>query len=302
MNAKAPGGLWKRQRRKQTAVAYFLISPTLLIFLIFTLAPVVFALYMSFTNYNILSHKDWIGLDNYRRLASDDDFANAVRVTLQYTLEVVPLNLAISLGLALLINMKIRGLAFFRSAYYMPVVTSMIAVSMVWLWLYDPTYGLFNKLLSSIGLPEQTWLKDPGLALHAMVLLKVWKGVGANMVIFLAGLQGIPKELYEAASLDGASSLRKLWSVTIPLLRPTTFFVIIMTTIGTMQSFGEVYAMTGGGPSGSTTNLVYLIYTRAFERMEMGYASAIATVLFALILLLTVINMTLVRGKADEAA
>jgi len=302
MNAKAPGGLWKRQRRKQTAVAYFLISPTLLIFLIFTLAPVVFALYMSFTNYNILSHKDWIGLDNYRRLASDDDFANAVRVTLQYTLEVVPLNLAISLGLALLINMKIRGLAFFRSAYYMPVVTSMIAVSMVWLWLYDPTYGLFNKLLSSIGLPEQTWLKDPGLALHAMVLLKVWKGVGANMVIFLAGLQGIPKELYEAASLDGASSLRKLWSVTIPLLRPTTFFVIIMTTIGTMQSFGEVYAMTGGGPIGSTTNLVYLIYTRAFERMEMGYASAIATVLFALILLLTVINMTLVRGKADEAA
>lgn len=302
MKPQAAGRMWKSRQRKQAAAAYFFITPTMLIFLIFTLLPVLFALYMSFTNYDILSRRDWIGLENYGNLIRDEDFRNAVRITLQYTLEVVPLNLIISLGLAMLINRKLRGIAFFRSAYYMPVVTSMIAVSMVWLWLYDPTYGFFNWLLEKLGLPTQTWLKDPYLALHAMVVLKVWKGVGANMVIFLAGLQGVPKELYEAADLDGASRVRKFWSVTLPMLRPTTLFVIIMTTIGTMQSFGEVYAMTGGGPIGSTTNLVYLIYTRAFERMEMGYASAMATVLFLLILVLTAINMAFVRRSADDAA
>ncbi|WP_187119784.1 carbohydrate ABC transporter permease [Numidum massiliense] len=201
------------------------------------------------------------------------------------------MNIAISLGLALLVNRALRGITIFRAAYYIPVVTSIIAASMIWMWLYDPNNGLINYIVTSLGFKPQLWLNDPDIALQALVAMRVWKGVGWNMVIFLAGLQAIPKTLYEAAAIEGANRWKSFWRVTWPLLTPTTFFVFVMATLSTFQTFGEIYAMTQGGPTGSTTTIVYLIFVYGFERYEMGYASAIAFVLFAIIFVLTLLNM-----------
>lgn len=212
---------------------------------------------------------------------------------------VIPFNIAISLSLALLVNRKLPGIAIFRSAYYIPVVTSIIASSMIWMWLYDANNGLINHFLNMIGLPTQIWLKDPNLALPSLAIMRIWKGVGWNMVIFLAGLQAIPTTLYEAASVEGASRWKKFWKITWPLLTPTTFFVFVMATISTFQTFGEIYAMTSGGPVGSTRTLVYMIFVYGFERYEMGYASAIAFVVCAIILILTLLNMYFGRNRIN---
>lgn len=283
---------WKsKQNREQALVAYTFIMPAYLLFTIFLLIPVLWAFYLSFTNYTIFSPGDWVGLENYSHLITDDEFKNALKNTTIYALQVIPLNMAISLGLALLVNRSLRGITIFRAAYYVPVVTSIIAASMIWMWLYDANNGLINFILTSLGFKPQMWLNDPSIALQALVLMRVWKGVGWNMVIFLAGLQAIPKTLYEAASIEGANRWQSFWKVTWPLLSPSTFFVFVMATISTFQTFGEIYAMTQGGPTGSTTTLVYLIFVYGFERYQMGYASAIAFILFAIILTLTIINM-----------
>jgi multiple sugar transport system permease protein len=292
--------IWNdRLIRKRALSGYLFILPAYLLFVVFLLVPVVWAFYLSFTNYNILSHSDWVGLENYQRLIHDREFRNALWNTTYYALQVIPLNMAVSLGLALLVNRALKGITLFRTAFYVPVVTSIIAASMIWMWLYDSNNGLINYLLSFVGIEPQMWLNDPDLALHALVLMRVWKGVGWNMVIFLAGLQAIPKTLYEAAAIEGAGRWSSFWKITWPLLAPTTFFVFVMATISTFQTFGEIYAMTSGGPVGSTTTLVYLIFVYGFERYQMGYASAIAFVLFAIILLLSLINMLVMQKKVN---
>jgi multiple sugar transport system permease protein len=289
---------WKsKQKRKQALVAYTFLAPTYLLFVGFMLIPVVWALYLSFTNYDIFTQAEWVGLDNYKTLVNDNEFRNALKNTTIFAMEVIPLNMAISLCLALLVNRALKGITFFRAAYYVPVVTSIIAVSMIWMWLYDPNNGIINYLLESVGLKPQLWLNDPDLALHALVFMRVWKGVGWNMVIFLAGLQAIPQTLYEAADIEGANRWKKFWKITWPLLTPSTFFVFVMATISTFQTFGEIYAMTKGGPVGSTTTVVYLIFVHGFERYEMGYASAVAFVLFAVIFILSLINMLFLQKK-----
>jgi len=286
------------QRRLQR-VALLFISPVILYTVIFRFAPMFASLYLSFTRYNVLQPAVWVGLQNYVRIFQSDLFWTALRNTALYSIEVLPLNIAVSFGLALLVNQKVRGVAFFRTLFYLPVVTSIVAVSMIWMWLYDYNLGLINLLLEYVGLGPFDWLGDPRLALHSLVIMRVWKGVGWNMVIYLAALQEIPAELYEAASIDGANSWQRMLKVTWPLLRPVTFYITVMGIISTFQTFGEIYAMTKGGPLNSTTTVGYLIYQQAFDQFQMGQASATSFVLLGIILALTVVNNKVSGSRAE---
>lgn len=276
------------------------VAPVVAYVLVIHFIPIASSLYLSFTDYNVLSRPKWVGIANYVKLLFDDSlFWTAMRNTAQYSLEVLPLNIAISLGLALLVNRATRGIVIFRTLFYLPVVTSIIAVSMIWLWLYQPQSGLINLLLGKLGIGPIDWLGTPGLALHSLVIMRVWKGVGWNMVIYLAGLQGIPQYLYEAAEIDGASGISKLRYITWPLLKPVTYYIIVMGLISTFQTFGEVYAMTSGGPLDSTTTVAFLIYQRAFQYYEMGEASAVAFLLFLVILGLSLANIGYFQNRLD---
>lgn len=276
------------------------VAPVVAYVLVIHFIPIASSLYLSFTDYNVLSRPKWVGIANYVKLLFDDSlFWTAMRNTAQYSLEVLPLNIAISLGLALLVNRATRGIVIFRTLFYLPVVTSIIAVSMIWLWLYQPQSGLINLLLGKLGIGPIDWLGTPGLALHSLVIMRVWKGIGWNMVIYLAGLQGIPQYLYEAAEIDGASGISRLRYITWPLLKPVTYYIIVMGLISTFQTFGEVYAMTGGGPLDSTTTVAFLIYQRAFQYYEMGEASAVAFLLFLVILGLSLANIGYFQNRLD---
>ncbi|MBE3597804.1 MAG: sugar ABC transporter permease [Limnochordaceae bacterium] len=292
---------WSNRNRRYTALmGYAFIAPVMIYVTVVHVGPIVASLYLSFTRYQILTPPVWVGVGNYRRILLDDPlFWPAMRTTAQYSLEVLPLNIVLSLGLALLVNRAVRGIALFRTLYYLPVVTSIIAVSMIWLWLYEPRSGLLNLLLDRLGMGPVNWLGDPELALHSLVLMRVWRGIGWNMVIYLAGLQGIPHELYEAVELDGGSAFKKFRHVTWPLLRPVTYYIVVMGLISTFQTFAEVYAMTGGGPLGRTTTVAYLIYQRAFQYFEMGEASSVAFSLAMVIFGLSLINVRYFRSAVE---
>ncbi|MEW6106100.1 MAG: sugar ABC transporter permease [Bacillota bacterium] len=285
---------WRNgDRRHVMLMGYLFICPVVIYSLVTAFVPMAVSFYLSFTRYNMLTPAKWVGLANYRTiLFSDDLFRTALRNTAQYAVEVLPVNIILSLGLAVLVNRAIRGITLFRTAYYLPVVTSIIAASMIWLWIYQPDAGLLNLLLSRfLHLPPIDWLGNPRLALHSLVLMRVWKGVGWNMVLYLAGLQGIPGYLYEAAKIDGASPAQQFRAITWPMLKPVTYYIIIMGLISTFQTFGEIYAMTRGGPLDSTTTVGFLIYQRAFSHFEMGEASAIAFILFVIIFGLSLLNV-----------
>jgi ABC-type sugar transport system permease subunit len=212
------------------------------------------------------------------------------------------------------VNAGLRGISLYRTTYYLPVVTSLVAISMVWMWLYDPNYGLLNyglelisraasfALRKEVMLPPQAWIGDPGKAMASIVVMSIWRGLGYNMVIYLAGLQGIPHHLYEAARIDGAGRWQQFRSITWPLLKPTTAFILVISVIGASQVFAQVYVMTNGGPNNATTTIVHQIFQNAFSFMKMGYASAMAFVLFAIIFLLSIINLRLLRGGEVEYA
>jgi ABC-type sugar transport system permease subunit len=222
--------------------------------------------------------------------------------------------MALALLLALLLNTGLRGITVYRTVYYLPVVTSLVAVSLVWMWIYDPNYGLLNHFLQllsealslllgrDIVIPPQTWLADPGLAMLAIIAMSIWRGLGYNMVIYLAGLQSIPDHLYEAAIIDGATPWQRFWSITWPLLKPTTAFILVISVIGASQVFAQVYVMTNGGPNNATTVIVHQVFQNAFSFMKMGYASAMAFVLFGLIFVMSLINLRLLRGGEVEYA
>ena len=295
--------------RRETRVAFWFLSPGLALFLVFTVIPVFAALYLSFCRYDVIHSPVWLGAKNYARLWQDvanrGVFYLSLRNTLQYAIGTIPLGMALALALALLLNAGLRGMGIYRTTYYLPVVTSMVAVAMVWMWIYDPSYGLLNYLLAKLSggrLAPQTWLANPGQAMAAIVAMSVWKGLGYNMVIYLAGLQGIPFHLYEAAVIDGATRWQQFRAITWPLLKPTTAFILIMSVIGASQVFAQVYVMTNGGPNNATTTIVHQIFQNAFSFLKMGYASAMAFVLFALILLLSLITLRLTRaGQVDYA-
>ncbi len=287
--------------------SYFFIAPAMILFCIFVFIPVIGSFFLSFTKYNILSAPQWIGLENYRNIFFNDPrFWKALRNTAVYVVGVVPVGITVSLSLAVAIDQKIRFKNFYKTMFFMPIVTSVIAYSVIWRWLFaGEKYGLINHFLLKVGFQPVDWLMNPASILPAIMIVAIWGGVGYNMFLILAGLQTIPNTFYEAAEVDGATSWHKFWYVTLPLLRPTLLFVLIMSVINSFQVFEQVYIMTAGTSEGvggvldSALTLVSYLYEKGFQRFEMGYASAIAYILFGIIFVVTMINLKLVRSKVE---
>ncbi|PJA53351.1 MAG: sugar ABC transporter permease [Candidatus Marinimicrobia bacterium CG_4_9_14_3_um_filter_48_9] len=275
------------------------LAPALLLIAVFFFIPVVASFLMSFTDFDIYSLADssnarFVGLENYKNLLSDPLFWKAMRNTLYFVFVGVPLSLIVSLGTALLLNSKlIRFMSLFRLAYFLPVVTTLVAVAVVWRYIYHPSFGLVNYLLSFMGIGAVDWLGNPKWAMLALILMAVWKNFGYNMIIFIAGLQNIPPELYESARIDGAGKWQELLHITLPMLLPTTIFVSIITIIGYFQLFAEPYVMTQGGPMNATLSIVLLMYQEGFRWWRMGYSAALAFVLFLILFIATLVQLRL---------
>jgi len=243
----------------------FFLSPTLVIFLTFIIFPVFFSFYLSFQHWNMFSaEQSYVGLENYIRMFGDSEFWEVLKNTLIYTIGTVPFNMVLSLLAAYVLNRKLIGKKIIRTAFFAPVIISPVAAAVIWRWMYDPNFGLINYVLSFFGIKGPNWLNDPNSAMFALILMAVWKTFGINMVLFSAGLQGIPESYYEAAEIDGAGRWSKFWKITIPLLSPTTFFIMVMSIIGSFQVFDIVYVLTSGGPLGSTKVLVFYLYEHIF--------------------------------------
>lgn len=282
---------------REAATGWAFIGPSLALLLVFSAAPLLFAFYLSFHGWNLVEPaKPFVGLRHYVQLAGDGLFWNAAKNTLIYSLY-VPATMVLSLAVALLLNRSFRGVALLRAVFFMPYITSFVAISIVWQWMYDPEFGLFNWALGLVGLGPYPWLSNPATALPALMILAVWIHIGFQMVIFLAGLQAIPSELYEAAMIDGAGRWRRFWRITVPLLKPTTFFVLVTSAIGSFQVFTFVYVMTEGGPLRATDVIVYHIYQNAWQFLRMGYASAMSWVLFAAIFAITLLQFKLLGRR-----
>ncbi len=278
-----------QSRGKREAIAFYLsISPWIIGFLAFTLLPMLISLYASFTRWDLLTAPEWRGLANFERMAADPRFWQALKVTTLYTLAYVPLDLAGGLALALLVRPRLPAMKVFRTIYYLPVVFSGVAFVVVWMWMLHPEVGLINQGLGLLGIEGPRWLLDPQWALPALVLMSFW-GWGRSMVIFLGGLSTIPDEVYEAAAIDGAGKLARFWHITLPLISPILFFNLILSVIATFQTFTSAFVATNGGPLDATLFLVLYIYRQAFQFFNMGYASALAWMLFLIILGLTII-------------
>jgi len=272
---------------------YVFVGPWIIGFIIFTLGPVLASLGLSFADYELLTPPNWIGIKNYVELLTRDRlFLVSLYNTLYYTLLSVPLGIILAFLLALLLNVELPGMNFFRTVFYLPAVTSGVAVSLLWIWLFNPQYGLINYLLRLVGLPGPGWLVDPTWSKPAFILMSLW-GVGGTAVIFLAGLQGVPVSLYEAAVIDGASEWQKFWHVTVPMMTPVIFFNLVMGIIGSFQVFTSAYVMTGGGPQDSTLFYVLYLFRQGFALLRMGYAAAMAWILFIIIIVLTLIQFRL---------
>ena len=289
--------------RRQARAGWAFVSPALGIIGAFFFVPALLGLLLSLTDFDIyaigaLDNARFIGLRNYARIVADPAFWNAVRNTLVLVVVGGPISVALSLVAALLVNDRLtRWKSFFRTVYFLPVVTTLVAVAITWRYLYHPRYGLLNHALGLLGIPPIDWLGDPHWALPAVILLSVWKNFGYNMLIFVAGLQTIPEELYEAAALDGAGAWRRFLNVTVPSLAPTFLFVGILTMVGFFQVFAEPYVMTQGGPLGATTTVVMFMYEEGFKWWRLGVASAVSFLLFAMMLAMTLVQTRLTRGR-----
>ncbi|MCX6048183.1 MAG: sugar ABC transporter permease [Chloroflexi bacterium] len=282
-------------RRQEERWAYLFLLPQYLGLLCFVLGPVVVTLFLSFSEWNLVAPPRWIGLQNYQVSFQTDVFWQTWRNTIYYVVVSVAGGIVFSLALALALNEKLRGVTLYRGIYFLPVVTSAVAVSMVWRWLYNPEFGLFNAVLTTIGLPTLPWLNSLKWAMPSVIIMSIWQTVGYNMVIFLAGLQGIADQFYEAAEMDGATAWQKFRHITLPLLSPTTFFILITATIGAFQAFNQIYIMTNGGPANATRVILLHIYILAFRLFKIGEASAVSWVLFLILFILTLINFFVAR-------
>lgn len=282
-------GWLRRWKKRETWLFYLCISPWLIGFFIWTAGPMVYSFYLSLTTWDLFTEPQWVGLYNYQDLLTDNpDFWQSLKVTAIYSFVSVPLSLVVALALALLLNSKVRGIAFFRTLFYLPSVLPAIAVAVLWIWVFNPSYGILNILLALVGIEGPKWLGDPNWALPALIVMSLWS-LGGSMIIFLAGLKGISSTLYEAAELDGANKRQQLFSITIPQLTPTIFFNLVMSIIGSFQVFTQAYAMTKGGPQKATLFYMYYLFDMAFIKFRMGYASALAWVLFIIILVFTLL-------------
>lgn len=295
---RPPGrpGLPARMWRERSA--YVFLMPGMLIFSVFTLAALIFAVYLTFHRWSIIEpDKPFVGLTNYRDMIHDERFVESVLNTVYFSGASVPLSMATGLLLALLLNLPLRLRGLFRAAFYLPVITPFVVSAILWKWLYNGDYGLFNYYLLQAHLIDEPllWLSDKNLAMPAVVLMSVWAGAGFSMVVYLAGLQAIPRELYEAARIDGAGPWQRLRYVTIPSLRPTTLFLLVMGIISSLQVFTQIFVMTNGGPVNKTTTMVYYMYLWAFKYFDMGYASTLAFALFLMLLVFTALQLRLAR-------
>jgi len=287
-----------RQRRKarETLYCYTYLVPLLINLVFLSSGPVLYSLFISFTNWQIVLPPVWVGLRNYSEQFSSPTFWKVMSNTLYYTAGYVPLNLVVSLMMAIMVNRRLPAISLFRSLYFLPVVSSGVAVALVWGWIYHPTFGVLNWILDALfGLQGPRWLSDPKWAMPALIILGVWRGMGSNMIIFLAGLQGVPHELYEAARIDGANRVNEIRHITLPLLTPTIFFVLIMSIIGSFQVWEATYLLTQGGPAKATLTISYYIFQNAFEWFHMGTGAALAYILFFIIGIVTAIQFRLQR-------
>jgi len=299
--AAAPRALAQYVRAEQARYGALFVLPSLLFFCVFIVYPVAFSFYLGFYRWSPLDPSPTpVGLESYRTLLTDPSFVRTILNTIVFTVGVVVLTVVGALGLALALNQGLRGTAVFRGVFYSPVVTSLVATSVIWLWILDPQYGIVNALLAALGLPQPGWASDPTWAMPTVVLTFSWREVGYFSVIYLAGLQGIPEQLKEAARIDGCGAWGTFRNVTWPLLAPTTLFVVVLGVVrATQNSFGLIYVMTAGGPVNATNVIVLYLYQQAFEFFKLGYASAVAYVLFALVFAVALLQFRLLGRRSE---
>ncbi|RIK26462.1 MAG: ABC transporter permease [Chloroflexi bacterium] len=282
------------QKRQDILTAYLCLAPWIIGFLSFVVGPMFFSFGLSFYESDLLTTNYFIGLKNYHSLFQEELFWQSLKVTFIYAFTTVPLGTSIALLVALLLNQKIMGLGLWRTIYYLPTVISGVAVSLLWLQIFNPRAGLINNFLALFGVKGPAWLYDSTWALPSLIIMSVW-GVGANILLYLAGLQGIPTQLYEAATIDGANGWQRFRAVTVPMLSPTIFFNVTISLIGAFQFFTQAFVMTKGGPNNATLSMVLFLYNKAFGQVRFGYASAVAWVLFAIIISFTLLFQRLSR-------
>lgn len=279
--------------RKYDRIAYLFILPNYLIYLTFILIPVFSVIYLGFTNYSFIDPPEFVGLDNYLKLFHDSIFIQAIQNTILYWMGTVALSMVIGLALAVMLSKPRKGVGIFRAAFYLPNVLSLVAVALMWLWIYDPApKGVLNTILLATERPASDWLFNPQIALSLVMVPGVWTMVGFNMVVYLAGLQTISSEYYEVAKIEGASAFQQFRLITLPLLKPITFFIFVMASIKSFQVFDQIYVMTRGGPMNSTTTIAFEIYQNGFQFYKMGYASAMSVVLLIIVGTLTILNFS----------
>lgn len=277
---------------------YLYVAPSLLVFALFFLYPIGYLIYLSFTSWNLIQPiKEWVGFNNYRELLQDRDFLQVLTNTLFYTVVSVSLSMLLGLLIALWVNRRGWLYSFVQGAVFSPYIISLVSVSLLWMWMMDPQYGLLNALLQKVGLPPSQWLAHTDSAIWGLILVSVWKVVGYNALICIAGLQSIPKELYEAAALDKTPAVRRFWAITLPMLSPTLFFLLVVNLISSFQVFDTVKIMTQGGPVNSTNMLVYFIYEYGFDFFKIGYAAAAGVVLLVFIAVLTAVQFLLLAKR-----
>ncbi|GAB3422189.1 carbohydrate ABC transporter permease [Flindersiella endophytica] len=274
------------QGRLERRWGIILAMPAILGFVIFTIGPMLASVFFSLTDWTIGSSPSFIGVDNYRTLAHDELFWKSLSVTTYYTLATVPIGLIVGFAIAMLLNQQVRGLAIWRTIYYVPTLVPAIANALLWIWIFNPDFGLLNSLLRQAGAPTSQWIYSETMAVPSLVLMSTW-GFGNAMVIFLAGLQGVPRHLYEAVSIDGGGVWQRFRHVTLPMMTPTIFYNLVTGVIGTFQVFNQAYVMTDGGPNNATLFYIFYLYRTAFTESQMGYASALAWVLFMVIMVVT---------------
>ncbi|MDX1416150.1 MAG: sugar ABC transporter permease [Candidatus Promineifilaceae bacterium] len=275
--------------RREALAGYLFISPWLIGFFGFVAGPMLASFFISFTRWNIVGDPSWVGIANYQRiLTNDPDFVQALKVTFRYAIIYLPLVTVVGLAMAMALNSKLKGVSVFRTMFYLPYVVPGIAATLVWVWILNPRFGLLNTVLGWVGIEGPNWFGDPNTALYGIVMISVW-GVGGSAIIYLAGLQNIPDHLYEAATVDGASSVQKFRHITIPMLTPVIFFQLIIGLIGVFQTFTSSFVATQGGPLKSTFFYMLYIYNKAWVSLRMGYASALAWILFLIILVITLL-------------
>lgn len=284
-------------KHNKSISSYLLVSPYLLHVLVFVLFPVGFSLFLSFHEWNIISPMKYVGLTNYEKLLQDQYFLKSLRNTLVFLAIHIPLQISIALGLAVILNQQLWFRAFFRGAFFMPVVVSGVVVTILWQQLYGYEMGSINMLLNSMGIEKVGWLTDPQWAMPSIAIMATWKNVGLYIILFLVGLQSVPGSLYEASALEGATKWQQFWYITLPVINPTMIMVMILSTIGGFSLFIEPYVMTGGGPLNSTLSAVLYIYKQGFFYYHMGYAATLGLILALIILLVVFIQRTVIENK-----